>query len=216
MGRVFALVILVGIVFVAWRWGPEAMQIVRTGGLSTRVAESEPPSEALAARAERELDGLLAGREEVIALSASELESLLHFRFPMDWPDGVSLPSVRMSDGELSLDLRLARDRIPSLPELENILDFLPDTVPVRLRGRVLALGGGTAALLVHRIEASSIPIPRRFFPRILESIRGGSGPADLPPEALFLPLPAGIESIRVSEDRLVLTRAPCTAALPC
>lgn len=216
VGRAFALVLLVGLIVGAWRWGPDLLERVRTGPFVTTSTEAEPPSEALAARAESQLQGLLDGREEIVALSAAELESLLHFRFPMDWPEGVSLPSVRLRDGELALELRLARDRIPSLPELEGILDFLPDTVPVQLRGRVLALGGGTAALLVHRIDASSVPIPRRFFPRILESIRGGSGPADLPPEALFLPLPAGIESIRVDEDRLVMTRKPCSAALPC
>jgi hypothetical protein len=215
-GRVFALVLLVGIIVGAWRWGPDLMDRARSGSFTTGAGVSEPPSEALAIRAEGELQGLLDGREETVRLSAAELESLLHFRFPMDWPDGVSLPSVRMRDGELVLDLRLARERIPALPELESVLDFLPDTVPVQLRGRVLTLGGGAAALLVHRIDASSIPIPRRFFPRILDGIRGGSAPADLPPEALFLPLPPGIESIRVEEDRMVLTRIPCTAALPC
>jgi hypothetical protein len=210
MGRVLGLVLLAALGVVAWQWGPELLERARTGSFPAGAATvTEPPSEALAARAEGELQDLLSGREDVIMLSAAELESLLHFRFPMDWPDGVSPPSVRMRDGELALDLRLARERIPALPELDGVLDFLPDTVPVQLRGRVLTLGGGEAALLVHRIEASSIPIPRRFFPRILEGIRGGSGPADLPPEALFLPLPAGIESVRVDGEQLVLTRSP-------
>ncbi|TVP42339.1 MAG: hypothetical protein EA350_16405 [Gemmatimonadales bacterium] len=216
MGRILAVVLLAGLVFAAWKWGPDLLEGVRSGSFPTSAVESESPSEALAARAEGELQGLLDGREEVVRLSAAELESLLLFRFPMNWPDGVSHPSVRMRDGEMALELRLARERIPALPELEGILDFLPDTVPVQLRGRVLAVGGGNAALLVHRIDASSIPIPRRFFPRILESIRGGGAPADLPPEALFLPLPPGIESIRVEGDHLVLTRTSCNGALPC
>jgi hypothetical protein len=217
LGRTLALVLLAGIGLVAWQWGPELAAGVRGLGIGVPPGNEalEAPSEELAGEAERQLEGLLAGGIDVVTLSGPELESLLRFRFPLAWPAGVSDPSVLLRDGELLLGLNLARERLPSLPELESVLAFLPDTVPVQLRGRVLALGGGEAALLVHRIEASSIPIPRRFFSRILEGVRGAA-PPDLPPEAFFLPLPAGIQSIRVEGDRLILARLPCPAGSPC
>jgi hypothetical protein len=204
LGRLAALVILAGIIGAAWQFGPDLYDDVR--------GAPEPPEDALVASqslsddAEARLVSLLDGTREEISLAGIELESLLRFRFAEAWPEGIAAPTVRLRDDELQLGVRISRDRLPSLPELETILSFLPDTVPVTLHGRVLALSGGDAALLVHRIEAASVPIPRRFFPAILERVQSGRR-SDLPPEALHLPLPEAIGSARVEGDRLVLTR---------
>ncbi len=203
LGRTLALVGLVAIVAVAWRFGPAVYDEVR--GVDPAPIAVEP-SEALAEGAEARILAFAEGASQEVSLSGVELESLLRFRYAEAWPEGVSTPSVTFRDGELHLGVRLDRERIPRLPELDGILGFLPDTVPVQLRGRVLALAGGEAALLVHRIDASSIPIPRRFFPRILESVQGPAR-SDLPPEALLLPLPEGVRSVRVADDRLHLAR---------
>jgi hypothetical protein len=221
VGRAFGLLLLVGFGVAAWLWGPRLLEEARgdgfplaerlpflesLGGSSGSGSAGPPPSPALAEEAESRLEVFLQGGEGSISLSAPELESLLRYRLVDTWPEGVSPPSVTLRDGELELGLRLARERLPSLPELESVLAFLPDTVPVALKGRVVALGSGEAALLVHRVEASAIPIPRRFYARILESVRGAA-PPDLPPEALYLPLPGGIRSAVVQGDRLVLER---------
>jgi hypothetical protein len=206
VSRAFALVLLLLLVGAAWRFGPDLYQEVR-GGSGEELRATEPTPE-LAMEAEERVAGLLEGELEEISLAAVEIESLLRFRSPVPWPEGVSPPEVGLRDDELHLGIRLSRDRLPTLPELEGILGFLPDTVPVQLRGRVLAVGGGEAALLVHRVDASAIPIPRRFFPAILERVQPQRR-EDLPPEALALPLPGGIESARVAGDRLILTRRP-------
>jgi hypothetical protein len=203
LGRTLALVGLVAIVALAWRHGPALYDEVR--GVDAALPTLEPSVE-LAEDAELRIREFADGGVQHVSLSGVELESLLLFRYAEAWPEGVSAPTVTFRDGDLILGLRLERERIPRLPELDGILGFLPDTVPVQLRGRVLALAGGEAALLVHRIDASSIPIPRRFFPRILESVQG-PGRDDLPPEALLLPLPEGVRSVRVVDDRLHLAR---------
>ncbi len=229
LGRAFGLLLLLGMGATIWIWGPELLEEgrVRSGAITERVPllegvlgdrirgsnrastpVADPPSPELAEVAERRIADFLEGEGggASLVLTGPELESLLRYRLPAAWPEGISDPSVILRDGELELGLRLVRERLPSLPELEGVLSFLPDTVPVGLRGRVLALGSGDAALLVHRVEASSIPIPRRFYPRILESVRGPA-PPDLPPEALYLPLPGGIRSAVVEGDRLILDR---------
>ncbi len=206
VGRAFALLLLVGIIGAAWHFGPSLYEEVRWD--ASAPAPVLDPTPELAADAEARILGLLDGTFEEISLAAVELESLIRFRMNEGWPEGVSPPTVAFRADELQLGVRLAHERLPRLPELDGILGFLPDTVPVQLRGRVLALSGGEAALLVNRIEAASIPIPRRFFEPILERVQP-NGRADLPPEALFLPLPTGIRSARVDGDRLVLTRLP-------
>jgi hypothetical protein len=205
LGRVLAFLLLLTLVVVAWRWGPEAWDRVTestAGSESTAVASSPGMAEAVVER----LSGFLEGeREREMSFSGEEMESLLRYELVGYIPDGVSDPSVRFRDGEVTLGLRLAAERIPAIPELEQIRALLPDTVPVQIRGRVLSLEGPEAALLVHRIDAAGIPIPRRFFPRILQGLSVVER-SDLPPEAVAFPLPQGIRSVRLVEDRLVLT----------
>ena len=213
LGRVLAFLLLLTLVVVAWRWAPEAWDRVSesAAGSEATVVESSPGmAEAVVERLQGFLEGGVEGgvegeAEREMSFTGEEMESLLRYELVGYIPDGVSDPSVRFRDGEVTLGLRLAAERIPAIPELDQIRTLLPDTVPVQIRGRVLALEGPEAALLVHRIDAAGIPIPRRLFPRILQGL-SLSDRGDLPPEAVAFPLPQGIRSVRLVEDRLVLT----------
>lgn len=207
LGRVLALLLLVVLVVMAWRWGPEAWERV-SDSVGREEAEAPRSSPGMAEAVMDRLTELLEGDtdpEVEMSFSGEELESLLRYELAGYLPEGVSDPTVRIRDGEVTLGLRLAAERIPAIPEMEQIRGFFPDTVPVQIRGRVLALEGPEAGFLVHRIDAAGLPIPRRFFPRILEGLTLVERP-DLPPEAVAFPLPARIRTVRLEGDRLVLT----------
>ena len=205
LGRVLAFLLLLTLVVLAWRWGPEAWDRVSESAGGAEVTTVEPSPGMAEAVVERITDFLEGEPEREMSFTGEEMESLLRYELGHYLPEGASDPTVRFRDGEVILGVRLAAERIPTIPELEQIRGLLPDTVPVQIRGRVLALEGPEAALLVHRIDAAGIPIPRRFFPRILQGMSLAERP-DLPPEAVALPLPEGVRSVRLEGDRLVLT----------
>jgi hypothetical protein len=206
MGRAAMVLLLLGLAGATWYAWPYLA--ARFGAISrTAPAFAEVPSETLASQAEEKLLRIGAGTSREVILSGVEIESLLLYRFEDRWPRGVSAPSVHLRDGELRLGFQLSRDMLPALPDLDGLFAFLPDTVPVQLWGRVLALGSGEVALMVHRFDASSIPVPRRLFPIFLSQLQGVQSPG-VPPEALVLPLPEGIRAVRIEGSSLVITPA--------
>lgn len=203
LGRILALVLLAVAAAAAWRFGPD---------LAERVAEmrSADPVEASPALADRALERyaeVASGREERVALSGIELESILRFHLEGYLPRGVSDPEIRIRDGEVRVGVHVALELIPAVPELEGIRDVLPDPVPIDLWGLVVPLEGGRAGFIVRRVDAAGVPIPRRFHAAVASAV-DPNRPADLPPEAIALPLPDGVRSITVVGDALVIAGA--------
>jgi len=93
----------------------------------------------------------------------------------------------------------------PDLPDLGPILGILPDTLDVAFEAALMPFGNGRAALLIHHLEASRIPLPRRFIPDILTAV-GRTNQPGLPPEALLVPLPSGLGSAYILTDSLILS----------
>lgn len=188
---------------VAWLWGPNLLDRLEDWREAPdSAAPSAETGRSVVERFERFLEG---GSSSEVAFSAVELESVIRFQFADRLPEGVTDPTVRLRGGEATLGLRVAREWIPQLPELEGMHDFLPDTVPVQLRGRVIGIDSGDAGFVVNRVEAASIPIPDRFIPRIAAALAPGASD-DLPPEIIRIVLPEGIHTVRIDEDRLILS----------
>jgi hypothetical protein len=204
VGRGILLGLFLVLVGVAAFWWAQSSGLIRAPSHRAMVS-LEPPSEVLAMVAEEKLEVMRNGGGGDVVLSGPEIESLLLYRFEDRWPRGVSSPSVHMRDGELYLGLQISRDLLPTLPDMDALTMFLPDTVPVQLQGRVLALAGGGAALMVQRIDASAIPIPRRLFALLLAQVQGQPAPG-VPPEALVLPLPQAVRSLRIEGSNLIIT----------
>ena len=72
----------------------------------------------------------------------------------------------------------------------------------------LVPFGEEESALLVHGVEASRIPIPRRLIPEILRAIGRVDRPG-LPREALAVPLPAGLGSAYILSDSLIISPVP-------
>jgi hypothetical protein len=85
---------------------------------------------------------------------------------------------------------------------------MLPDTLDVVLQASLMPYGEVESALLVHQVEASRIPIPRQLIPQILTAM-GRTDKPGLPPEAMTVPLPAGLGSVYILGDSLILSTEP-------
>ncbi|MBT8397618.1 MAG: hypothetical protein KJN92_11660, partial [Gemmatimonadetes bacterium] len=143
-----------------------------------------------------------------LSLGAEELTSVLRYSISDLIPDGVADPEVTLKDGRIHFRSRVALTAFPELPDLGPILGMLPDTLDVTLEASLMAFGDREVGLLVHRVEASRIPLPGRLIPEILDAM-GREPRSGLPPEALLFPLPRGMGSAYILTDSLIISRNP-------
>jgi hypothetical protein len=165
----------------------------------------EVASPELADQAARKLDELRAGNRGYIALSATELASLLAYRYQGVIPAFLHEPAVELHGGDrIRLRARVPVDMLPGLDLLGTVATFLPDTTELALSGRLLPLQPGRAAFAIDDVSAQRFPLPQRLVPAALERLGRRDEPG-LPREALPLPLPPGASSAYVRGDSLVL-----------
>jgi hypothetical protein len=203
--RLLGLLILTVILWVAWEhgsdiraWTEDRLGIERVGA---------EPSPELARGAMARYQGLLEGRRDEASFTQEEMESVLRWELEGLLPPGASAPTVRLQDSEAIVGMGVALESLPRIPELDGLMEILPDTVQVTFRGFLLTLEGGDVVFLVRRIEAASVPLPRRLNARIVESLGLARGD-HLPPAAVPLPLPPGIRSVYIHGERLILRAA--------
>jgi hypothetical protein len=209
-GALLFLMILAGVVYGLWRWGPSALPLIRdwTGMSTPPAVEGPAPSQALADSVIERVQTFRRGEDAEMALGGREVTSVLRYSIPGLIPSGILDPEVRFSDGRVNLGARVVMGAFPDLPDLGPILGILPDTLDVVLEASLVPFGEGESALLVHSVEASRIPIPRRLVPRILKAMGRVDRPS-LPREALAVPLPAGLTSAYILTDSLILSSVP-------
>jgi hypothetical protein len=208
--RIVLALLLLGAGWVGWRWGgsvfPELESTVAgwVAGIQERGGDQGEPDAAMGDEVALRLERFLSGQEgDSLVLQGVEVSSVLEFSTGGLLPPGFDRPRIRFEDGVAVLSLRAAMSRLPSFPELEGFMEVLPDTVPLELRGRIQAFPGGTS-MKVESIEAARIPLPRRMYPSILEALGRRDQPG-LPPEAVEVPLPRGVQGVYIPGDRLVL-----------
>lgn len=211
--KLVSLLVLVLVAYAGFRWGPYVFPAVeRALGLGEPVYVEAPPgsvpdrpspevADATLDRFEAFRRGEGGGR---LALSGNEVSSVIRYAFPGIIPPGVDQPEVALEEGRVRLSARVALEAFPRLPALDQVVGILPDTVRVEMEGALVPLDQRFLALLVDRVEASGIPIPRRMVGDILAGL-GRSGPASLPADALSVPIPDGIQAVFVQKDSLVL-----------
>lgn len=203
VGRVLGLVLLAGLLWTAWEHGPNLRERVEQRfGIGLDRTE---PSPELADAALARYEELVEGKRDEVRLTGAETESVLRHRLEGFLPAGVSSPTVAFEDAEATLGFRVATNRLPALPDLDQLMEILPDTVRVGFSGVFLTLESGEAVFVVRRIEAAAVPLPRRLHARILEAL-GLGGREDLPPATVPVPLPAELRSAYIHRSRLVLT----------
>lgn len=211
VGKVAILLMLVLAAYAGWQWGPSVFPRVHEWfGLGpAQVQDSLAFSPAVADSALASVQAFRRGRGgDRMALGGRELTSLLRYSVSGMIPEGVADPSVTLRDDRVHFGGKVALDAFPDLPDLGPMLGILPDTLAVVLEATLLPFGEKTAALLVHGVEASRVPLPRRLIPEILRGMGRVDQPG-LPPEAITIPLPSGLGSAYILADSLILTHDP-------
>lgn len=214
--KLAAFVVLVLVAYAGFRWGPLVFpHVERALGLGEPVwvpaAPGTAPEQPTAELADATLDRFERFRrgegDGRLALSGNELSSVVRYALPGIIPPGVEDPTVALEGGRVRVSARVALEAFPKLPRMDQVVGLLPDTVLIEMEGALVPLDQAFLALLVDRVEASHIPVPRRMVSEVLKGL-GREGPASLPPDALSVPVPDGVQSVYVQQDSLILMAA--------
>lgn len=209
LGVTLSVVLVVGAAYGGWRWGESVFPRVESWVGGSDSARERAASPELAQRTVDKVDTFRrSGGSAELALGESEVASVLRYSAPGVLPGGISPPEVELRNGRVRLSSRVALSALPPVPELERVLGILPDTVPVEIDGSLMPFDDTETALVVHRIRASGIPLPRRLIPRLLEAL-GRTDRTALPPDAMIVPLPGGLRSAYILSDSLILVATP-------
>ena len=209
--RLMGLATLVLVAYAGFRWGPLVFpRLEKALGLGGGDAAALQPlgDEATPELAEAALDRFEDFRRDPdagrMALGGPELSALVRHAIPGLMPEGVSDVVVSLRDGRVRVGARVALEAFPRLPQFRDVVGILPDTVLLDLEGVLVPLDQAFMALLVERVEASRIPLPRRMVGDVLVAL-GRQGPPSLPQDALAVPIPDGVRSVYVLGDSLIL-----------
>jgi len=209
--RLGLMVLLAGAAYAGFRWGPSVFPpLERALGWNvtadqTDVEAGPPPSAELADSTLGRFERFRSGQgPDRLVLSSRELTSVVRFALPGLLPPGVEEPLVELFEGRVRLSARVTLEAFPRIPRLDDVVGVLPDTVEVLLEGALAPFGARQLALMVDRMEAAHLPIPRRMVGDVVAGF-GQRAPRGLPNDALAVPLPDGIRAVYVRQDSLVL-----------
>lgn len=210
LGKMLLLLAVLCVAFAGWRWGPFiVLRIQEWAGLvQGPYLEEAAPSAALADSVLAQVQEFRRGEEAQMALGGREVTSVLRYSLPGLIPSGVGDLRVAFEEGRVRLSAQVVLASFPEVPDLGPVLGILPDTLDVVVHASLVPFGEEESALLVHSVEASRIPLPRRLIPEILRAVGRVDRPG-LPPEALAVPLPAGLGSAYILTDSLIISSPP-------
>ena len=210
LGKLIALALVLVVAVALWIFREPLLE--RARGAFGRE-EAPPTSLELADRATGKIERLVGGESRMISLSEEEVQALLQNRLRTFLPTYVLEPSIELDGERVVMSARLPVDEVPQLrDELGPAAGFLPDTTAVSASGHVIPYDETHVALAFDEMSVARVPLPKRMIPNVVARLRRSPQP-DLPPDALALPLPAGVRAAYVRADSLVLVagepRAP-------
>lgn len=200
--RIISLVILLIVVAIVWLNRDRIKaKIDHLRGRDKVVVEL--PSPELAEKTDKKLRDLKSGKIKRVALTDRELQSLLQYKYRALLPSFVDSPSISLRGEQIEVKARVPVDRLPSVGELGEAANFLPDTTEIGVSGKFLPLRAGRVALAVDAVKAARIPLPHRLVPNALKKL-GRKDEAGLPNDAMAIPLPPGVSAAYVRSDSLI------------
>lgn len=140
-----------------------------------------------------------------LALSETELQSLVDHEYAAFIPAFLASPRVGVNDGRVRLSGRVSTDFIRERVDLGDAAGFLPDTAEVAVRGHLIPSGQGRVGLAVDQVTAARIPVPEALVGRLLRTAGAGSDPS-LGERVIPIGLPEPLASAYVHGDSVVFT----------
>jgi hypothetical protein len=148
-----------------------------------------------------------------MTLDGPQLTALLRHGTPGLIPAGVSDPAVFIEGGEVRIAARVALSVFPSG---WGVASVIPDTLDVELVGDFARDGRSGIVFRVERVSAQGLLVPRAVVASMVASMpmgrpdglrvpRAGDTLDGVP--AIGIPWPAGIGSVHLRSDHLVLRR---------
>ncbi len=204
-GRIITLVVLVGLGYAAWRWGPEYYpQLQERFGWGTPELSSEPSSELAVQSMDRVFEFLDGPEGERISFGNIEVLSVLLFERPDLVPEGVIGPELRLQEDRVFANAELVKAAFPQIATIPFAGSLLPDTVSIEVEGSLIPLDAGSGALVVHSVQLGPITLPEALIPEVLNSL-GRQNYPNLPGEGMQVPYPIGVSNAFILGDSLVL-----------
>ncbi|MFQ5538378.1 MAG: hypothetical protein ACE5GJ_13115 [Gemmatimonadota bacterium] len=212
MRRLLLLALLIGAAYAGYRWGGGVFPWVEArfaGGAGEEGdgAAGPVPSPELAEVTLDRFERFRRGDEgATLEVGGAELSSLVRYAIPGILPPGVGEPTVELADGEVHVSARVAVDAFPRLPNLDQVIGMLPDTVLVEIRGTLTPYDQEHMALAVDRVRVARVPIPGRLVSDVLRGLGREDRPG-LDANALPVPIPDGVDRVFIQGHNLVLVR---------
>lgn len=201
------VVVVLLIAYAGWRWGSAVFPKAEAMLGIERLEEGrvEPTLEA-GEEAMARLQQFSESSESEVRLEGYEISSLLRHVVPGVLPRGVLDPEVFLAEDHLEIRANVVPSKMPNLPDLGRIVGILPDTVGVEVGGSLIPFGDRGSALVVSRMQAQGVPIPRRLLPDVLLSLGRKDAPG-LPATAILVPVPPGARHAYIEQNQLILVR---------
>jgi hypothetical protein len=166
------------------------------------------PSQELADIAFGRIEELRNNEVERVALSQTDLQSLVQYKYLGALPAFASQPNVELDGDHMLLRMRVPVNQLPNVKGLGDVASFLPDTADIELSGTLLPLPGNRIALGVDAVQAAGIPLPERMINEALQRV-GRRDETGLPKDAIAVTLPQGVHSAYIRNDSLILLARP-------
>jgi hypothetical protein len=208
LGRLFKVAVVVAVIAAMFHYRGDlgaAWRDLR----QVRVVRTDSPAPPLAESSESKIAALAQAREPMrVTLTEAELQSLVEYRLLGFLPEPMASPRVQVRNGQVRVQVRVPTEILAGLPDVPDLLGWLPDSTVLAATGQLIPLDGKRVALAFQDVNASRVPLPRSVIPGLLERL-GRPDEAGLTEDAWAIPLPPGATDIYVRGDTLVVLARP-------
>ena len=170
------------------------------------ITSASAPSEAMADRAQGELEALLRGESMSVTLSQAEIQSLLTYRAGPLLPAGIESPLVQVLDSTIVVSARVDPRQLEGLASPEVVERLFSDSARVVVELEPGVLSPGIGRIEVVALQAGAVAVPSLMIPWILDGLdlEGVQSTG----RVLFLPTPRRVAAFEVREGSLVFELA--------